>query len=122
MAWSFSPNRPVYLQLAERIQKSIISGQYAPGTQIPSVRQIATEATVNPNTVQHALTELEGNGIIETRGTLGRFVTEDLSIIEACKEKEAKELVDEFLKNADQMSIPRERIITMIKEAFDEHS
>ena len=63
MAWKFTGDRAVYLQIAERVKKAVLSGVYPPGEQIPSVRQLALEAAVNPNTVQHAFTELENQGI-----------------------------------------------------------
>ena len=69
MAWSFSEGKAVYLQIAERITVSILSGKYLPSEQLPSVRQLALEAAVNPNTVQHAFCELEDDGIIVSKGT-----------------------------------------------------
>ena len=115
MAWSFSPHRPVYYQVAERIRQSILSGEYAPGEQIPSVRQLALEAAVNPNTIQHAFSELEDQGLIVSRGTTGRFVTEDISVIDRCRELEAKILVEEFTQRALQLRIPCDTLIEMIK-------
>ena len=115
MAWSFSPHRPVYYQVAERIRQSILSGEYAPGEQIPAVRQLALEAAVNPNTIQHAFSELEDQGLIVSRGTTGRFVTEDISVIDRCRELEAKILVEEFTQRALQLRIPCDTLIEMIK-------
>ncbi len=116
MSWSFSAHRPVYYQVAERIKHSILSGEYSPGEQIPSVRQLALEAAVNPNTIQHAFSHLESEGIIEARGTVGRFVTEDVSIIEKCRHDEAESLVSEFLERTERLSIRRELLIKMIKD------
>ncbi|MBP3376985.1 MAG: GntR family transcriptional regulator [Clostridia bacterium] len=115
MAWSFSPHRPVYYQVAERIRQSILSGEYASGEQIPSVRQLALEAAVNPNTIQHAFSELEDQGLIVSRGTTGRFVTEDIAVIDRCRELEAKILVEEFTQRALQLRIPCDTLIEMIK-------
>lgn len=117
MAWKFSGDRAVYLQIAERIKKSVLSGVYPPGGQIPSVRQLALEAAVNPNTVQHAFTELENQGIILSRGTQGRFVTEDTGTIEACRIEMAEQYVRGFLRDIAQLGISEEQAITMIKEA-----
>lgn len=117
MAWSFSSDKPVYLQIADRIMKSVLSGEYLSGQQIPTVRQLALEAAVNPNTVQHAFAELEHEGIIISKGTLGRFVTEDAQVVEACRKKMAQKLVENFLGNMDQLSISPEQAITMIEEA-----
>ena len=116
MAWNFSSGKPVYLQIAERITRSVLSGEYSAGEQIPSVRQIALDAAVNPNTVQHAFSELEYEGIIISQGTLGRFVTEDKEVIEACRKKMAENLVKEFIENISQLSVSKEDIAKMIEE------
>ncbi len=124
MAWSFSSDRPVYIQVAERIRRSVILGEFAPGEQIPGVRQLAMAAAVNPNTVQHAFAELEDEGLLESRGTLGRFVTEDLEAIENCKKKQTQDLVHDFVLKSKELSISEETLITMIKEEYSyyEHS
>ena len=116
MAWTFSGDRPVYVQLSERIRNSVVTGVYPPGSQIPSVRQLAVTAAVNPNTVQHAFTELEDEGLLVSRGTLGRFVTEDPVTIERCRQQQARALVRNFIKSASHISISREQLIEMIKE------
>ena len=115
MAWSFSPHRPVYCQVAERIRQSILTGEYASGEQIPSVRQLALEAAVNPNTIQHAFSELEDQGLIEARGTTGRFVTEKVSVIDECRRIEAERLVEDFSQKASRLQIPTDTLIEMIK-------
>ena len=122
MSWKFSPDRPVYVQVAERMRNLIISGQYPPGGQIPSVRQIALDAAVNPNTVQRAVAELESEGLIVSHGTVGNFVTDDEGTISLCKKSRAGALVDEFIKSAAELSISKEELIEMIKEETDERS
>ncbi|MBQ7857564.1 MAG: GntR family transcriptional regulator [Oscillospiraceae bacterium] len=121
MAWRFSSDRPVYLQIAQRIQESIVSGEYPPGSQLPSVRQLALEAAVNPNTVQHAFAELENEGIILSKGTTGRFVTEDVQTLEDCRHSMAQQLVHRFLKDIGQLSISAQQAITMIEEVKHEY-
>lgn len=116
MAWRFTSDRPVYLQIADRIIKCVLSSEYQPGEQIPTVRQLALEAAVNPNTVQHAFTELEHEGIIISKGTLGRYVTEDTHIVEMCRTKMAQQLVNNFVENIEQLSITKEQAIAMIEE------
>ena len=116
MAWSFGSDRPVYLQIAERIKKSVLCGAYPPGGQIPSVRQLALEAAVNPNTVQHAFTELENEGIILSRGTQGRYVTEDTGVIETCRKAMAQQYVLIFLRDIGQLGISPEQALSMIME------
>ena len=98
MTWSFTSDRPIYIQLQELILQAIVSGQYPPGDKLPAVRDLAIEAAVNPNTVQRALAELERAGLVFTQRTSGRFVTEDRTMIEKAKDALAVELVDAFLE------------------------
>lgn len=116
MAWSFDKHSPVYLQIASRIRAEIISGNYPPKSQIPSVRQLALVAAVNPNTVQHALTALEAEGIICSEGTAGRFVTDNEALIAQARKAAARALVAEFMHNAHRLSIDKEELIKMIEE------
>lgn len=118
MAWKFSSDRPVYLQISERIVRKVLSGEYSAGEQIPSVRQLALEAAVNPNTVQHAFAELENEGLIISKGTLGRFVTEDSQVVEACRRRMAEQLVRDFVENIGQLSITKEQAVIMIEEVM----
>ena len=116
MAWKFTSDKAVYLQIADRLTKSVLSGEYKPGEQIPSVRQLALEAAVNPNTVQHAFTELENNGLIISKNTVGRFVTNDEAIIEECRNDLAKSIAEDFIKNMSHLSITPEQEIKIIEE------
>ena len=98
MTWSFTPDRPIYLQLQERLKLSIVSGKYPPGDKLPAVRDLALDAAVNPNTVQRALTELEREGLVYAQRTSGRFVTEDKDVIGKTKIELAMELVSAFME------------------------
>lgn len=120
MAWKFDSDKAVYLQVADRLRKWVITGRYGPGEQIPTVRQLALDAAVNPNTIQHAFSELESEGLIESRGTLGRFVTENSARIVEAGRKEARALVDAFVDEIIELSISEEEANKLIKEAFDE--
>jgi len=99
MSWSFTPDRPIYLQLQERLKHLIVSGVYPSGSKLPAVRDLALEAAVNPNTAQKALTELEREGLVYVQRTSGRYVTEDTAVIEAVKNELALIHVREFIKN-----------------------
>ncbi len=116
MAWSFTQDSPVYLQISKRIIMSVLSGEYSPGEQIPSVRQLALDAAVNPNTVQHAFSELENEGIIISKGTMGRYVTEDISVIDSARKKQAELIVKNFVLEANRLSVSKKQIITMLEE------
>ena len=99
MAWELDSDRPIFIQIVERIQMEIISGKYSPGDKLPSVRDLAAVAAVNPNTMQKALTELERTGLVYSQRTSGRFITEDAIMIEELKNNLAQEQIKEFLEN-----------------------
>lgn len=82
MEWKFTGDKPVYQQIVERLSCAILAGKYPAGQRIPSVRELAAQARVNPNTMQRALQELEDQQLLITWGTTGRCVTEDQQILE----------------------------------------
>ena len=93
MSWNLSKERPIYIQLVEQIKLQILSGHYRPGERFPSVRELATEAAVNPNTMQKALAALEQEGLLIGSRTNGRTVTSDEladGIVENCYQALAK--------------------------------
>ena len=95
MNWKFTGDRPVYQQIMEAIRGSILKGELVPGKKVPSVRDLAAEAQVNPNTMQRALTELEREGLLVGGGTSGRTVTTDETVLSAMKERILNELARE---------------------------
>ena len=95
MNWKFVGDRPVYQQIMALIRGGILTGELSPGQKIPSVRDLAAQAQVNPNTVQRALTELEREGLLVSGGTIGRRVTEEEAILEEMKEQTITELARE---------------------------
>ena len=95
MNWKFVGDRPVYQQIMALIRGGILTGELSPGQKIPSVRDLAAQAQVNPNTVQRALTELEREGLLVSGGTSGRRVTEEEAILEEMKEQTIAELARE---------------------------
>jgi len=113
--WSFTPDRPIYLQLQERLKLSIVSGIYPPGDKLPAVRDLAIEAAVNPNTVQRALTELEREGLVYAHRTSGRFVTEDKDVIGKTKNTLAMELVNVFLYKMEAIGYSAKETAALIE-------
>ena len=118
MPWNLDSDRPIYLQLMERIQHDIISGSYKPGDKLPSVRELAMEASVNPNTMQKALSELERIGLVHSRRTSGRFITEDTSMIDELKSTLAKDKITELLSFMQQLGFQENEILTMIGQTM----
>lgn len=117
MGWKFNSQLPVYIQIEEHIKSDIISEKYQVEEQIPSVRQLAMDAGVNPNTVQRALSELEEQGILESKRTSGRFVTSNPDVLQKLKEDEAKRLVESMVTRAKELGLEKEEIIQIIRES-----
>lgn len=115
MTWDLKSDRPIYTQLLEYIQLSIISGKYKAGDKLPSVRDLAEEAAVNPNTMQKALAELERLGLVYTQRTSGRFITEDEHMIQHLKESIAKEQITVFFEKMKQLGFSTTEIIELIQ-------
>ena len=117
MEWKFDNQKPIYAQIVDVIRLRIITGAYEPGSKLPSVRELANEASVNPNTMQKALSELEGSGLIYTVRTSGRFITEDTDEIASNRNHLASQRVQEFLRQMESLGIGRGEIIELIREA-----
>lgn len=120
MPWTFESDRPIYTQLLEKIRLNIISGTYPIGSKLPSVRDLAAEAAVNPNTMQKALAELERSELIYSQRTSGRYVTEDADMIQKIKEDMAQEKIEEFMKLMKQIGFKPEEIFILIEKTIKE--
>ena len=120
MQWQFSNEMPIYSQLVEQIKIGIVSGMFPPGERLPSVRDLATEAGVNPNTMQRAMTELERDGLVYSQRTAGRFVTEDHAVIQAAKRDSAQRHIHAFLAAMLRLGYRREEIISLLEQEHQE--
>lgn len=110
MEYWFDNEKPIYLQLVELLKKEIISGRLGKGQKIPSVRELAVQAKVNPNTVQKALAELERCGLIFTERTNGKFVTEDSELINSFRNDLINEKVESFLKDMINIGVSEDEV------------
>ncbi len=115
MRWSFSEDRPIYSQIIEQIKKFILSGSILPGEKLPSVRELAGDAGVNPNTMQRALAELERTGLIYSQRTSGRFITDKEKLIQTMKQEMADEKISLFLQSMKQIGFTKEQVTDLIK-------
>lgn len=116
MEFEFDNNIPIYVQLVEKLKIYIISGKIKPGERLPSVRDLALQTKVNPNTMQKALAELEDLKLVYTERTNGKFVTEDLALIEKIKCEYALLLVDKYFASMESIGMTRKEAIKYLKE------
>ena len=120
MKWLFSNDAPIYTQLIEQIKVGIVAGAFPPGERLPSVRDLATEAGVNPNTMQRALAELERDGLVFSQRTAGRFATEDKTTIEKAKRGLAERHIKTFLAAMLRLGYQPEDIVTLLRQETSE--
>jgi GntR family transcriptional regulator len=105
MPLPIDPNRPIYLQIMEEIKKRAVRGQYPPGAQLPSVREMAPEMGVNPNTIARVYSELEREGFLLTRRGQGSYITEDASRIEHEREMLTEAAVKRFVEEVTALDL-----------------
>ena len=118
----FQSTQPIYLQIMEMIKKEIVSEKLLPQAQLPTVRDLALQYQVNPNTVQRALSELERLSLVKSDRTVGRFVSDDLDLIQSLRKQMIMEKVETFVDEIEQLKVSQEESINYINQAFRERN
>lgn len=119
MEWQFADDRPLYLQLVDQMRRTIVIGKWPPGSRLASVRDLALEAGVNPNTMQRALVELENEGLVMAQRTSGRYVTEDTNRIQKLRHTLAREMVKSFKDSMYALGCDNAEIEELMKEDLE---
>lgn len=120
MEWKIDNNKPVYIQIVEQLKVKIISGEIELDSKLDSVRSLAAEAMVNPNTMQKALAELEREGFVYSKRTSGRFVTDNKELIEKERKKLVKDNVKKTLDTLINLGYTNEEILNLVEEILRE--
>lgn len=115
MPWALRNDRPIWAQIAEVLTQRIVSGQYPAGIRIPSVRDLAADAGVNPNTMQRALVVLEERGLVSAQRNTGRFVTEDTALIAETRKTLAQEELSAFLEKMRQIGFDAQELTQLLQ-------
>ena len=115
-------SRPIWLQLVEEFRLRIVSGQWPTGTRIPSVRELASSAGVNPNTVQRALAELDRTGLTAAERTSGRFVTADADVVDAVRAEIAADATDAYLTSLAGLGMSLDKVTDLITARWSARS
>lgn len=115
MVWNFDNDRPIYTQIIEHMKFFIISGELKPGSKLASVRDLAAEAGVNPNTMQRALAELERTELVYSNRTSGRFITENEDIIKMTKTEVAEKNIQLFLDNMKKIGYDKNETLSLLE-------
>jgi len=112
----FNKNIPIYIQIEDQIKLNIITNKYKPGEKIKSVREFALELKINPNTINRALLELEEQGLIITKRTSGKYITDNKRLIEKEKSKIINRKIDEFMDYMRELNMDKNKILEIINE------
>jgi len=120
MSWTFKSDQPIYSQIVERIEIRIVKGEYPPGSKLPSVRELALEAGVNPNTVQRAYADLEQNGFVRTERTSGKYVTDDAEMLIALRKTLSSKYIEELFVRMTELGYSEKEIIEAVMAAKGE--
>ena len=108
MHFQLKDSRPIWLQLADQITESIVTGEYLPGERFPAVRELAMQANVNPNTMQRALARLEELGLLVTARTAGRSVTEDSRVLREMRRMLAEKKAADYMEGMKKIGFSHE--------------
>ncbi len=119
MAWQFNSNRPIYQQIVDEIELRILNSTYEMGMRLPSVRDLAVLAAVNPNTMQRALAELEEMGLVTTQRNTGRTVTTDDSAVSRARDSKANLLAETFLMQMKALGLSRKEVLERLAKGED---
>ena len=114
----YRDKRPLYEQMAEKLERLIVNGGLEPLTRMPSVRSLAVELSVNPNTVQRAYAQLEQDGLAKADRTAGRLVTRDAAALEAVRIQEARAVIQQYFEAMAALGYTREQALALLKEEF----
>ena len=112
----FKDNIPIYLQSEQYLYRQIALGKMKAGEKIPSVRKLALELTVNVNTVQRALQEMNTQGILYTKRGEGNFVTEDTELLSKTKQSLINNELDEFVQNMEKLGVKKDKLVSTLTE------
>lgn len=116
MDWKLTDDRPIWLQLTEQMTRRIITGIYPPGSRLPSVRELAAEAGVNPNTMQRALAQLEQDGLAKADRTAGRMVTQDTAVLDAVRRAQARVVMERYIHAMAELGYTPGEAAALLKE------
>ncbi|NLM19981.1 MAG: GntR family transcriptional regulator [Clostridiaceae bacterium] len=119
MSYKFDESQPIYLQLIEIFKTYIANGAWKAGEKIESVRNLALDFAVNPNTVQRALVELENIGLAYSQRTTGRFITQNQEKINNLKHEMAENKTRDFVIQMQAIDIEQREILDLVQRCLD---
>lgn len=120
MGKDFEASKPIYMQIAEQIYKQLVRTEIKPGDKLLSVREMAVQSGVNPNTIQRAYAEMERMGFVETRRGQGTFVIEDEGIVDRLKSQFQSEIMNTFVQSMRELGYTKEDMLASLERYLRE--
>lgn len=120
MKITFNKREPVYVQVVQHFKEQIASGNYEPGEEIPSRRELANRLKINPNTAQRAYKEMEEADLIFTEGNNPSRITTDQEVLKALRTELIEDAVDTFIAAVEPVDIPLNDLFSMIEKKYEE--
>lgn len=120
MAKEYETSKPIYMQIAEQIFKQIVRKEIKPGEKLPSVRDMAIQAGVNPNTIQRSYREMERMGVVETKRGQGTFIVNEEDIVIQLKRTMQVEVMDQFISHMKELGLSEEEIVHGLEQYLQE--
>jgi GntR family transcriptional regulator len=118
MTKDFQTSKPIYIQIADHLSSQIVRGEMRAGEKLPSVREMAINSGVNPNTIQRTYSEMERMGIVETKRGQGTFVTENEQVLKALKIRLQTDIIDGFVQNMKELGFSHEEMMEGLEQYF----
>ncbi|MBU8915239.1 GntR family transcriptional regulator [Bacillus sp. FJAT-29953] len=118
MTKDFQASKPIYIQIADHLSSQIVRGEMKPGEKLPSVREMAIQSGVNPNTIQRTYSEMERMGIVETKRGQGTFVTENEQVLQALKLQLQTTIIGAFVQNMKELGFSQEEMVQGLQQYF----
>ncbi|OCA92451.1 GntR family transcriptional regulator [Pseudobacillus wudalianchiensis] len=118
MTEEFQTSKPIYRQIADRIIQQFVRGEISPGEKLPSVREMAIQSGVNPNTIQRTYGELERMGVVETKRGQGTFMTEQIEMKRQLRTEIQREMIEMFIQNMRGIGVEDREITEAVEQAL----
>ncbi|BAQ09142.1 GntR family transcriptional regulator [Bacillus sp. OxB-1] len=119
MAVKFNNRDPVYVQVIQHFKEQIAKGDFEPGQEIPSRRELANRLKINPNTAQRAYKEMEEQGLIFTEGNLPSRITKDEQVLKTVREELILEAVETFVQSVRTINVPIQEAVSLVKDTYE---
>jgi GntR family transcriptional regulator len=116
----FKASKPIYLQIVDKVTSEIVQGKLRPGDKLPSVREMAVQMGVNPNTIQRTYTELERMKIVESRRGQGTFVADNQSFLEDLGRDRQEEIMKTFIQNMEENGVSKDQLVSLLQQYLGE--